>query len=193
MNEKREPSRAKCSDDGRLRPSDHRRLIAKAAFDANLRMPAPRPAASSSHISAHSGHRRFCLCVRGGFRCVATYRHRRFSLLFESKLRAPPSRQFPSGATLTPQTLDHLRTSEGKTAHGDFAMTLQNAICKASPSGRRVRLPSCPQCADTLLAPLLAEHVSASLVHNHWVCESCGHSYRDSFTFADVEDDELVS
>jgi uncharacterized protein with PIN domain len=67
-------------------------------------------------------------------------------------------------------------------------MTLQNAICKASPSGRRVRLPSCPQCADTLLAPLLSEHVSASLVHNHWVCESCGHTFRKSHEFEAFED-----
>jgi ribosomal protein S27AE len=67
-------------------------------------------------------------------------------------------------------------------------MTLQNAICKASPSSRPVRLPSCPQCGDTLLAPLLAEHVSASLVHNHWVCESCGHTFRKSHEFEAFED-----
>jgi hypothetical protein len=77
---------------------------------------------------------------------------------------------------------------EEEAAHGDFAMTLQNAICKASPSGRRVGLPCCPQCADTLLAPLLAEHVSASLVHNHWVCESCGHAFRKSHEFEAFED-----
>ena len=70
-------------------------------------------------------------------------------------------------------------------------MTLQN-LCKASSGARPVRLPACPQCGDMLLAPLLAEHVSPRLVHNHWVCESCGHSFLDSFEFADVEDDEFV-
>jgi hypothetical protein len=99
------------------------------------------------------------------------------------------SRKFHSSATLTPHTLGQWEDVGGeKAAHGDSAMTLQNAICKASPSGRRVRLPSCPQCADTLLAPLLAEHVSASLVHNHWVCESCGHTFRKAHEFEAFED-----
>jgi hypothetical protein len=39
-----------------------------------------------------------------------------------------------------------------------------------------------------LLAPLLAEHVSARHVRNHWACESCGHTFRKSFM---VEADEI--
>ena len=62
-------------------------------------------------------------------------------------------------------------------------MTLQNAMCKASSRARHVRLPACPECHDMLLAPLLAEHVSARLVHNHWVCECCGHAFRKSHEF----------
>jgi ribosomal protein S27AE len=60
---------------------------------------------------------------------------------------------------------------------------------------QHIRLPKCPQCGDMLLAPLLAEHVSEQLVRNHWVCESCGHTFRNSFKFeaVAVEDDELVS
>ena len=58
-------------------------------------------------------------------------------------------------------------------------MTLQDAMCEASP----VRLPVCPQCRDMLLAPLIAQHVSAGVVHNHWVCESCGHSFRKAHEF----------
>jgi uncharacterized protein with PIN domain len=97
------------------------------------------------------------------------------------------SRKFHSSATLTPHSLGHVRTSEEKqSSHGDLAMTLQDAMCKAY--SRPVRLPACPQCADTLLAPLLAEHVSASLVHNHWVCESCGHAFRKSHEFEAFED-----
>ena len=72
-------------------------------------------------------------------------------------------------------------------------MRLNDAMGTAAVQARHVRLPTCPECGEMLLAPLLAQHVSAQLVHNHWVCESCGHSYLDSFTFADVEDDELVS
>jgi hypothetical protein len=34
-----------------------------------------------------------------------------------------------------------------------------------------------------LLAPLLSEHEDAGLVHNHWVCEACGHSFRKSHAF----------
>ena len=49
---------------------------------------------------------------------------------------------------------------------------------------RALRLPHCPQCGDALLAPLLAEHVDASHVRNHWVCEACGHAFRKSHTFA---------
>jgi hypothetical protein len=42
-----------------------------------------------------------------------------------------------------------------------------------------------------LLAPLLAEHVNAAHVRNHWACESCGHTFRKSFTF-ELAEDELV-
>ena len=72
-------------------------------------------------------------------------------------------------------------------------MRLHNAMGTAAVQARHVRLPTCPECGEMLLAPLLAQHVSPHLVHNHWVCECCGHSYRDTFTFAEVEDDELVS
>jgi hypothetical protein len=34
-----------------------------------------------------------------------------------------------------------------------------------------------------LLAPLLAEHADRGVVHNHWVCESCGHAFRKSHQF----------
>jgi len=34
-----------------------------------------------------------------------------------------------------------------------------------------------------LLAPLLAQHADPGLVHNHWVCESCGHAFRKSHHF----------
>lgn len=72
-------------------------------------------------------------------------------------------------------------------------MTLQDMIGKASGAARAMRLPACPQCGDMLLAPLLAEHVSAGLVHNHWVCESCGHSFRKTHEFeATVSDESLA-
>lgn len=48
----------------------------------------------------------------------------------------------------------------------------------------RLRQPSCPQCGETLLAPLMAEHVNAAHVRNHWVCEACGHAFRKSTKFA---------
>ena len=72
-------------------------------------------------------------------------------------------------------------------------MTLQDAMCKASYRTKNVRLPTCPQCGDTLLAPLLAEHVSAGVVHNHWACECCGHTFRKSHAFvaASFEEDML--
>ena len=73
-------------------------------------------------------------------------------------------------------------------------MTLQdlmsNASCRA-PGARR--LPACPQCGDMLLAPLLAEHVSAGLVHNHWDCESCGHSFRKAHEFEATAFDEALT
>jgi len=62
-------------------------------------------------------------------------------------------------------------------------MTLQDMIGDTSCRTAAVRLPACPQCGDMLLAPLLAQHVSAGLVHNHWVCESCGHSFRKAHEF----------
>ena len=71
-------------------------------------------------------------------------------------------------------------------------MTLQNATCAAATQAIRVRLPACPQCGDTLLAPLLAEHVSAHHVRNHWACEECGHTFRKSFVVEARFDDELL-
>lgn len=67
-------------------------------------------------------------------------------------------------------------------------MLLHDVRTTASESfaskARTLRLPHCPQCGDVLLAPLLAEHVDASHVRNHWVCEACGHAFRKSHTFA---------
>ena len=62
-------------------------------------------------------------------------------------------------------------------------MLLHDVRSTAAPSSHSLRLPHCPQCGDALLAPLLAEHVNASHVRNHWVCESCGHAFRRSHTF----------
>jgi predicted RNA-binding Zn-ribbon protein involved in translation (DUF1610 family) len=63
-------------------------------------------------------------------------------------------------------------------------MLLHEAL--SAPQAGHVRLPDCPQCGDMLLAPLLAEHVNARHVRNHWVCESCGHAFRKSFKFEAV-------
>ena len=72
-------------------------------------------------------------------------------------------------------------------------MTLHHATCSAAPQ-LRLKLPSCPQCGDMLLAPMLAEHVNARHVRNHWVCESCGHTFRRSFRVESrsIDDDLLV-
>ena len=48
------------------------------------------------------------------------------------------------------------------------------------------------QQAHLLLAPLLAEHVDASHVRNHWACEACGHTFRKSFKF-EALDAELAA
>ena len=71
-------------------------------------------------------------------------------------------------------------------------MTLQD-IGKASCKARAVRLPACPQCGDMLLAPLVAQHVRAGLVHNHWVCEACGHSFRKAYAFEATGFDEALA
>ena len=61
-------------------------------------------------------------------------------------------------------------------------MLLHETLPETVPlSARYARLPACPQCGDQVLAPLLAEHVDARHVRNHWVCESCGHPFRKSF------------
>ena len=44
-----------------------------------------------------------------------------------------------------------------------------------------------------LLAPLLAQHVSAGLVHNHWVCEACGHAFRRTHEFEATAFDEALA
>ena len=37
--------------------------------------------------------------------------------------------------------------------------------------------------AGKRLAPMMAEHVSESVVRNHWACETCGYTFRKSFEF----------
>jgi ribosomal protein S27AE len=68
---------------------------------------------------------------------------------------------------------------------------LHDAFSSAASQPRHFRLPACPQCGDMLLAPLLAEHVNAAHVRNHWACESCGHTFRKSFRF-ELADDEMA-
>ena len=71
-------------------------------------------------------------------------------------------------------------------------MTLHQNTCTAARLPR-IKLPVCPLCGDMLLAPLLAEHVSPQHVRNHWVCESCGHSFRKTHEFeATVSDESLA-
>ncbi len=62
-------------------------------------------------------------------------------------------------------------------------MTLQDATCTAASPAKTIRLPTCPLCGDMLLAPMLAQHVNERVVHNHWACEACGHTFRKSFEF----------
>jgi hypothetical protein len=83
--------------------------------------------------------------------------------------------------------------TEGDTRDEEASiMTLHHAACTAAPLPR-IKLPTCPLCGDMLLAPMLAEHVSAQHVRNHWVCESCGHSFRKSFRVeASVVEDVLA-
>ena len=69
---------------------------------------------------------------------------------------------------------------------------LAHDVCTFAPQAEHVRLPTCPQCGDMLLAPLLAEHVSERHVRNHWACESCGHTFRKSFKFEAAEIDALT-
>jgi ribosomal protein S27AE len=63
-------------------------------------------------------------------------------------------------------------------------MLLHTAPGMTAPQSRPFRMQDCPQCGDLLLAPLMAEHVNARHVRNHWVCEGCGHTFRESFKFA---------
>ena len=36
---------------------------------------------------------------------------------------------------------------------------------------------SCPQCADTLVAPEWSEHVNERCVRHLWSCETCGYEF----------------
>lgn len=72
-------------------------------------------------------------------------------------------------------------------------MTLQNATCTAASRTACAKLPACPQCGDMLLAPLLSQHISPRLVHNHWACESCGHTFRRSHEFEADDVDGVIA
>jgi hypothetical protein len=72
-------------------------------------------------------------------------------------------------------------------------MLLHEALQETVPLSARHapynRLPACPQCSDYVLAPLMAEHVSARHVRNHWVCEGCGFAFLKSVRVANARDD----
>jgi ribosomal protein S27AE len=73
-------------------------------------------------------------------------------------------------------------------------MRVHDGMCTVAVQARHVRLPKCPQCGDLLLAPLLAEHATEQHVRNHWVCESCGHTFRKSFRFEAIGvEDEVIA
>ena len=63
-------------------------------------------------------------------------------------------------------------------------MTPQDATRSVSSPAYRFRLPLCPRCGDTLLAPEEAAHVRGSLVRNSWSCEGCGHAFETSVSFS---------
>ena len=71
-------------------------------------------------------------------------------------------------------------------------MLLHAAPGMTAPQIRQFRMQDCPQCGDLLLAPLMAEHVNARHVRNHWVCEGCGHTFRESFKVAAMDEDALA-
>jgi hypothetical protein len=118
--------------------------------------------------------------------CIAKCDARNFLLVRKKTARRTGSRKFHALAFVTPQCVGIVCSWEGKDvqAEEDFSMTLHRVSCTAAPHVHHFRLPTCPQCGDMLLAPLLAEHVNERLVHNHWVCESCGHAFRKSFSVA---------
>jgi hypothetical protein len=62
-------------------------------------------------------------------------------------------------------------------------MKLQSATRITPLSVQRFGRSFCPRCNDMLLAPVMSEHVSESLIRHFWSCDACGHEFRTSVKF----------
>ena len=49
--------------------------------------------------------------------------------------------------------------------------------------GRRISIPTCPQCDNMLVAPTTAAFDRAGYVRHVWACDECGHAFRTSINF----------
>jgi hypothetical protein len=53
-------------------------------------------------------------------------------------------------------------------------MTVHTTTVSPFAYGRRITIPTCPQCDDTLVAPTTAAFDGAGCVHHIWTCDQCG-------------------
>jgi hypothetical protein len=66
-------------------------------------------------------------------------------------------------------------------------MSLQNATpTDLAAYVRWFGRPHCPQCANMLLAPEIAEFAGEGRVHHTWLCDACGHEFRTAVDFGEL-------
>ena len=65
-------------------------------------------------------------------------------------------------------------------------MPLQIATPAVLAFARYFARPDCPQCGETLVAPVQSEFVSDGVIHHTWSCDSCG---QDFLTTVELERD----
>jgi len=63
-------------------------------------------------------------------------------------------------------------------------MTLQNATASRQSRPRPFGLLCCPNCLESLIAPVASEYVGEGRVRHSWACDGCGHEFHTSVRFA---------
>ena len=167
-------------------------LIMQSAFDAHPEWDrgTGRGRGAKLHREALPETRR---ASPGGFCFSVALLHRKSSgapqrfrmcsiILFQLDHFGRVSRKVHSTAMVVPHRLGTWGR-KGKSCCTPRRLPCTRTTLHRHTSGVHLRLPTCPLCGEMLLAPMLAEHVSGSLVHNHWACESCGYTFRKSFEF----------
>jgi hypothetical protein len=62
-------------------------------------------------------------------------------------------------------------------------MKLHSAVASHPARPKLFGLLSCPNCLETLIAPVASEYVGEGRVRHSWSCDGCGHEFHTAVRF----------